>query len=336
MRHREVSGCLNPWKHHLWRLPSIPANKVVPSYPGKSKKCVALYPLFQTNEGDKSLEHHLVRAACWGRRSFLMFSDAVDLDVKIGFYVGDTVVDRVFPILEECGIDTDADVFIFKEEHFKGDPTTHLGKKLSIFCDKQFADYEWVVQLDCDMWLGSPNRKPYQFFDYIVNHEQNGVGAVKANLVGGGDGPHANIMDQHWHHCLLHSDDMQEKADEWIRRARELAGDITEAYLDASVFCTTCHGGIYAFPIKSFLQQKPEMCEWISRAGKFLQDDEATFSLWHMKGENLFCISSETGIPFCTEVGNLMEIRGQTDTVYFSHLGTFVQEWFWREDADAL
>lgn len=63
MRHRLLEGCLNPWKHHLWRLPDIPEGKQLKLYDYKNE-FLAFIPLFTTREGDHSLEHHIVRAAC--------------------------------------------------------------------------------------------------------------------------------------------------------------------------------------------------------------------------------------------------------------------------------
>lgn len=335
MKHRLTDGCLNPYKHHLWRLPSIPEDKWIESYDGDSRECIAVYPLFSILENDASLEHHLVRAASWGRRSFLLFSDAIDLDIKIGFYVGNKVTDRVFPLLEENGIDTEKDVFIMNEDKFKGDPVTHLGKKMSIFCDEQFLDYKWVVQFDCDMWLGSPNKKSFNFFQYIITHDQNGVGAVKA-WTEGFDPPFFDVNQKCWWHKLLDTDSKNEKIEAWMNRARELVGDVVEAYQDESRFVTDCHGGIYAFPIQHYHEEHPDLVDWIARAGKALQDDEAVFSLWNMMGESLFSITHETDIPFFGDILNYQYDRDDVDGVYFSHLGNLSGEWFWRADADAL
>ena len=335
MKHRKLEGCLNPYKHHLWRLPSIDEDRQPKTYPGKSKECIALYPLFQTHGDDASLEHHLIRAACWGRRSFLLFSDAVDLDIKIGFYVGDTVLETVTPILEENGIDVDDDIFIMDESKFEGDPVTHLGKKMSIFCDKQFLDYKWVVQFDCDMWLGSPKRKSFNFFQYIITHAKNGVLAITAYTDQNKKSHKFHIKDKCWWHNLLDTDNDKEKINEWLSRTRELSGDISEAYTGKNIKIPDCHGGTYAFPIQHYHKNYPELVDWIKRAGKLLQDDEAVFSLWNLKGEPLYSISDETGITFCGEMPQIKGLHENGD-IYFSHIGGFVEEWYWREDADAL
>ena len=61
--------CLNPYKSHLWGLPD--PVKPVTDYPGDSKEGIGIFPLFSTDsEGDASLDHHIVKSACWARRSF--------------------------------------------------------------------------------------------------------------------------------------------------------------------------------------------------------------------------------------------------------------------------
>ena len=331
-----LDGGLNPYKHHLARLPAIPKDRQIHNYPGASFDALVIFPLFQTNEGDQSLENHICNSACWARRSWLLFSDAIDLDIKIGFYVGDTVTDRVFPILQENGIDVDTDVFLLEEAPFEGNPTTHLGKKLSFFNDTQFADYDWVLQMDADMFLASPSREKNDFFAWFDGAEKKPY-AVRANIKGASQGDHRNIDHHHWWHCLLHSEDTQEKIEEWIARARTLVDDsVVDCYLDPTKYITTCHGGIYAFPLKHYQTEKRKDCEWIAKAGKLLQDDEATFSLWHMKGREFGCLSREQGIFFCTEVSNIYEAAEKANPTYLSHFATFYEEWKWREDIDAL
>ena len=337
MRQRELDGCLNPNKHHLWRLPSIPQDLWAEDYTGESREAIAFFPLFQTNHQDASLEHHLVRAGCWARRSWLKYSDAITHNIDIKFYVEDTVLDRIAPILQENGIDLDHHVILFDGNDFKGDPATHLGKKLSCFNNREFEEYNWILQFDCDMFLGSKPKAQCLAFEYIINHSMDGVGAVKANFAGRFE--QATIMNVHWHHVLLHNVSMQEKAEEWLNRAETLVSpEIVDTYYrKGNGFFTTCHGGVYAFPAHHYMRNHPEKCDWIAQAGRVLQDDEAVFSLWAMKGEPLFSMSDESGIPFCTEVGQLNEIREQAP-VYFSHLANLSREieWHWREDIDAL
>lgn len=335
MRHRALDGCLNPYKHHLWRLPDIPQERQLPSYPGASFRALALFPLFQTAPDDGSLEHHLVRSACWARRSWLLFSDAIDLDIKIGFYVGDTVLDIVCPLLAKNGIDVDTHVFLMDETDFEGDPHTHLGKKMAMWVDRQFSDYDWVLQFDCDMFLGSVEKSgQLPFFNYITHHDPI-PGAIAAyydtNRIN-----QRNLEDFHWWCKLDPSKDDAYQQQLWFTRAKELVPKyVVDKYRDNSKITGEVHGGIYAMPAKHMHQHQWDDCEWIAKGGRLLQDDEAVFSLWLSQGDPLFCIYHEMGVEFVTEV-NMIRDKREKSPVYFSHIGNIIEEWFWREDIDAL
>lgn len=338
MKHRKLDGCLNPHKHHLWRLPSIPKDRWIDSPRHVNKMCLAVFPLFIASSADDvSLEHHLVRAACWGRRSWLKFSDALGFGTQIGFYVEESAIERVEPLLEECGVDVDRDVFLFDGSPFEGVPRTHLGKKLSVFCDDQFSEYEWVVQLDCDMWLGSPSGKHYPFFSYIASHApSDGIGALTATSDECVAPPYPNIEDQHYWWKLLGDDASDtEKVKEWESRARSVAGSVVDAFIFDHIPLLEVHGGIYAFSPR-YLAERPKEQLWIKTAGRVLQDDEAVFVLWGLMERPLFSIVEETGLPLAVHARDIISAREKADRVYFSHLGDLDEEWYWRADADAL
>ena len=330
MIQRELDGCLNPYKHHLWRLPDIPVDRQPEPYQADSTRFLVVFPLFQTRPDDISLEHHIVRAACWARRSWLLFSDAIEMRIKIGFYVGDTVLDRVAPILEANGIDVDNNVFLLHEAPFEGEPITHLGKKLSVFNDSQFADYDWVLQMDCDMFLASPSRKRGEFFGCFREHA-DAIGAVKTSV------EKSVISEYHWYNYLIDTDSEDKAVAEWVDRAGRLVNEkVLEKYIIKELPIVNCHGGIYAFPAKYFSSAYPEAGKWLAKAGQLLQDDEAVFSLWATRGDTLFNISETVGIRFCTDLHLLERIHKAADPLYLSHIGHIHDEWLWREGFDGI
>ncbi|MYB02045.1 MAG: hypothetical protein F4118_08400 [Acidimicrobiaceae bacterium] len=332
---RDTKDCLNPYKHHLYRLPDIPKERQIPRYPGESFDALAIFPLFQAAPDDGSLEHHLVRAALWARRSWLLFSDAIDLDIKIGFYVGDTVVDIVFPILHKNGIDIDTEVFLMDETAFEGDPHTHLGKKMAMWVDTQFSDYDWVLQLDCDMFLASV-EKTHQLpiFEFFRNHEF--VPGAVASYYRKNKTNNRNLEDFHWYRKLDPTKTDEEQQQMWFNLARSfVSNDVLSKYRDSDMTTGEVHGGIYAMPAKHMHANQWEDCQWIAKAGKVLQDDEAVFSLWLSRDLPLFCIHAKMDVPFVTEIHLVKEDRNKSQ-VYFSHIGHIVDEWFWREDIDSL
>lgn len=333
MQQRLLEGCKNPCKIHMWRLPSIPTEKQIPAYTDDSHECLVIFPLFQIRREplDESLEHHLVRAACWAKRSWIQFSDAYDQRVQIGFYVGDTVVDRVCPILEECGEDPSR-IFIFKEAPFE-EVKPHLGKKMAMWGDEQFAEYKWVLQMDCDMFLASRERKKCNFFEYIINHQEI-PGSVCAFLKSYDASGHRRLQDYHWWQNIAEDDD-KTKLNIWRQRATQLTNDaIAGTFFRTNYFNAEIHGGCYAMPARHFRKNRKEDCDWIYQAGQLLQDDEAVFSLWHTKGGEMFSMTHETNISFAAQIESFMVDRERSDP-YFSHIGNMSHEIRWREDIDA-
>ena len=328
---RDTKDCLNPYKHHLFRLPDIPKDRQPASYKDDSKECLVIFPLFQTTPGDTSLEHHIVRSALWARNSWIQFSDAVNLGVKIGFYVGDTVLNRVIPILKNNGVDPDTHVFLMKEAPFEGDPCTHLGKKMAMWVDTQFSEYQWILQFDSDMFIGSKSKsKIIPFFEYIANHE----------LIPGAIASHKhetqNLHNFHWYKRLDIEQSDSANIKIWKNRAEQLVSELViRKYFDSNANVGEAHGGIYAMPAKHMHTEKWDECKWIAKAGKLLQDDEAVFSLWITQGKPMFSIYEEMDVPFCSEIQNLLKCREKKDP-YFSHIGHIYHEWAWRTDIDAL
>lgn len=325
---RDFEGCLNPAKSHLWGLPTL--NKETPNYPGESKRGLVIFPIFLTRPGDTSIEHHIVKSAAWARRSWIIFSDAEALDIGMKFYVELQVKDRVLSLLRENGMNTERDVLYFDGRDMEGEPQTHLGKKLSMFSDNQFKDYDWVWQMDVDMFLASPTRKKYPFFERVIEHEKE-IGAsevweLKKGIV---------LQDMHWWNYLLDAND-ETKTQEWLRRAAMLIDPKeVDKYLEPFTGRMSIGGGIYAFPAKTFLANRESDCEWIVRAGKIMQDDESVFSLWCAKGEKLFDIANYLQIEFDPRAEWVAKRYHHTDH-FLNHVGRMDYEYLWRKSFDSL
>ncbi len=329
---RDTKDCKNPYKHHLYRLPDIPSDRFPPRY-STVPKHLLLIPLFSSHGDCGGLLHHITRSACWARRSWMLFSDAMELGVKIGFYVGDISLDPILPILEANAIDIDTDVFIFDESKLDGDPVTHLGKKLAVFNDTQFANYEWVFQADSDLFLASPSREKGVFFSYFTDVPRE-IGAVVLHT-----SVKKAIGHFHWWGPILghKAFDEEAKVQHFLKKLTPLVDpDIRNAYEDASVPKHVCGGGLYAFPAKHFHANRPDDCKWIADAGKALQDDEAVFSVWGTKGKALFSVSELTGIRQVVDLDKFVAVHEQADPLYFSHLSNFNVEWVWRDGFDSL
>ena len=244
---------LNPFKAHLYRLPNV--NKPIPSYPGESKDGVVIFPMFLTDPKDTSIEHHIVRSACWARRSWILFSDAISLDIGFKFYVEMKVRERVIPILKENDIDVKKDVLYFDGSLFEQNEPVHLGKKLAFVYDDQFSDYTWVWQMDSDNFLASPSREKFPFFEKELNSPLELRVAETNQLF-----PYQSIEDLHWWWRIIKTESPTTKKDEkileWIRRAKLVAdGDIVDKYSQKGGVRIAVAGVIYAIPSKEFLRK---------------------------------------------------------------------------------
>lgn len=321
-------GLLNPAKQHLFNLPEevFPA----PDYPGESESGVMIIPLFLTRPNDGSLEHHIVKSAVWARRSWLMFTDAVDLDIPIKFYVERSVRKRALPLLQKYGIDTDKWVLYFDGKDTYGTPMNHLGHKLAFFNDKQFRGYDWVWQLDSDAFFASLDKTKFPFFEKSMKMPHNLTAIEYWKLA-----PEKTISDMHWHSFLLddsYSDEQRTK--EWISRAKSICDSgLVDKYLKPNNGMTGVSGGLYGFPAKKFLSEHKETCKWIENAGKVMQDDEAVFSLLIARGEEVTHLSDNIHIRSVADLNILNE--GHRNH-HISHFGRMDWEYNWRESFDAI
>lgn len=334
--------CLNYPKSHLWGLPDIPKDKFVPDYPGESRAGLVIFVLFQTDKDDGTLEHHAVRSACWARRSWLLFTDVIEMDIACKFYVEDSVSDRVFPILEASSIDVEKNVILFDGDPFMPDNNDffpHCGKKVAMYDDQRFAEYDWVLQADSDMFVASPQRKRLRIFEFLRKHPRT-LGMLNAF-----HGPVGETLDNFQFHLWPRI-----PAEQWFNRVRDLADeDLADLYRVGHKPIMRTHGALQFFPACEFMSNQMSDCEFIVSAGKRLLNDEAAFSLWSMYSElPIWSYSSHfrthqesTGDieVLAAELNDLQSTRDYVmdhgNGVYMSHVN-FPHEWLWRWDIDAL
>lgn len=335
--------CLNYPKVHLWRLPDIPKDKFVPSYPGDSKMGLVLFHLFsmqdpEIEEVDRTLEHHAVRSALWARRSWMLFTDVGDQDIACKFYVEQQVRGRVMPILEASGC-SESDVIFYDGEPFEPKHRvyrSHCSKKIAPYMDERFTDYDWVLLADADMFVASPERKKMRLFEWLRNQPRQ-LGCLSAHY-----GRVGETLDDLQFHLWP-----KLESTEWYHRVEELAGrDVMSIFRTGSDAILRTHGALQFFPSKAFHENRKADCQFIFDAGKSLLNDEAALSVWAMsQPENTiwsFALSlQEAEADSPVSVIEYEELRQTRDhviregDVYFSHFNV-PQEWLWRWDIDAL
>ena len=281
-------------KVHLWRLPDL--DEPMPQYPGESKDAIIICPIMEGGNNGL-IDDHIVRSACWALRSWLKFSDAVDLDIPVRFYVEDSplIKDTVLEILSENFV-PDNQILWYNGSHL--DSSKIFSKKHAIYNDEQFAEYKWVYALDADMFLASQSGAKYNFFERLIDRpEEIGLAEIHYNepyIMMGSKYYEASAKEVIGNDWFGDGD----KVSEWLDNVKELTGEsVVNVYLNDISKITVTKMPIIAYPARSFLNTRKSDCEWLIKAGNLLGHDEETMSAWEVMGKPLWDISKEVGIP---------------------------------------
>lgn len=282
-----------PDKIHLAQLPDMDVSQIPPRLEDSSTRGLVLLPIFLgfpnflPDRDDAA--HHVTRSAIWARRSWLMNTDALDYGIAVKFYVEEHVRDSAAPIFEKNFVD-EADILWFDGSQLEGtlgSGMTHGIKKCSSYNDDRFRDYDWIFDVDSDVFVISPDGEKYPFFrNFFNNCPENTVGACY-------------VRSPIYQSECLTPDDMgwslfeEDTPDAWKGRFEAIAGrDMLEKYFDPKVWIMTCNGSIIAFPAKHFMRERRTDCDFFVDTTRELLDLEATLSLWHSLGNPLYNITN--------------------------------------------
>ena len=259
---------IQPTKIHLGKLPDLTEYHIPPRPITVSKKGIVLLPLFKNPD---VIAHHAAVCACWAHRSWLRYSDAIDYGIEVKFYVDERVRDTAMPILQRNFIHDNDVIFHNNAEQFDvAYPTTAIQKAAS-YTDDRFADYDWIVDVDTDIFVMSPNREKLPFFRYffeICDTDKIGVSWVSIEEL--------TPSDLHWAGGLTKAE-----LNDWKSRFLKLAGEnIVDIYFDPQEAITTLNGGIIAVPAKHLQYSRWSDLEFIIKAARDLRDLEAGLSVW--------------------------------------------------------
>lgn len=311
------------WKHHYTRLPEMPANVLPLPYADVSKEAIGVFLIFDRFDDVPStgIEDWVVKSACWARRSWLHNTDAVELGIPLKFYVQESIKDRVRPLLAEYGIGG-KDIIYFDASDFYETRSLHFdgagAKQCAIYSDAQFADYEWVLQIDADMFMARPPgcEGVYPFFDFFINRTE---------------------ALSHWACVHLHGPKragelqwpVQQPSgtrDAWY----QLAGEMVNRNIDSGSMFTGLSAAITAFRAKHLFGNDHERLQWMSLAGRALQSDEGLFGLMDFAGIPIWGIMNQMRLSGVWGVQDLHRVR-EAGEFYLAHMG-LPQEWDWRAD----
>ena len=345
MRHTLRRHCKSIDKAHLWRLPEIQVPVDMSMSP--SKRGLLVFTLFKSHHRDDTVRHHDGLSACWARKSWLENTDAADFGIEAKFYVEEAVRDQAEIVFSQNHISED-DVLYFDGEPFEGDPLTRCGKKCSLFSDKQFADYDWVFQVDTDLFA-MRGRYPFPFFDRFFGHCTDPViGSLFIGYHETGP-PYPNISGKSWVRWMHGSDwdaelDNKNHVTEWVNRVKSLGGEgVVKNFLDSDTMFPEPQGALQSFPAKFFHENAYDDCRWLERTGKLLQTDEATLCLWYLLGNRSYSIRDELDIPVISSDLNLGadELEAykcfvRREIPFLFHFSTTLFESVWRRRIDAI
>lgn len=303
----------NKNKLHLTRLPDMLPEQP-PKYPGKSKKCIVLIPVYSSNTNIDDLVYVFARAAVWNRRAWLNLTDAIDLDIKVAFYVNTEAFDILAPVFNQFGINTASDIFLFDYENGSG----KWSKKTAVFNDKQFSQYDWLILIDSDNFIACKNKMKAPFFRYVIDRPiEKCIGVIRPSF-------YKNRAFQ------VALDSRSEKKIKCL-----VPPEVYKNMIDHKKDSINIHGGIYMFPSKFMHKKHPEDCHWIVKAGKLLNADEVVFETWwYLQEKNkIFDISNEFDIDLAINREPPDAIR---EKPYLFHLASTKVEWIFRHDTDSL
>lgn len=320
MRERENWSSL-PNKEHLARLPDLP--KPYPQRYQELTKAIVVIPLFSTHRDPTAIEDWLVRSALWARRSWLKFTDVADYNVAVKFYVEIESGERIIPILDANG---KPDIMLFHGAKFESDLKSNTGnKKVAVYADERFKIYDWVLIADADLFVASPDRNKMSFFQRLFERSPS-FGALRTSKPGDNG---ENTIKSNWLDAIDNKETVQEKKEEWIRRAKYvLTPWQLDGYLYPGADYKTCHNGLTTFPAKEYQSHYRECCEWLVYATGLLASDQCTLSMLDTKGHKVFDISDELNLDFVLD----WRVNELPDVPYFFHFNNYDAENLWRSD----
>ena len=275
-------------KIHLSSLPDLAADQVPQRTTQASKRGIVLLPLFEGYPEQDAVASHVAISAVWAWRSWLQHTDANEYGVEVKFYVEEKVRDSAMPILERNFVE-ERDIIWYSdglklEGVIPAENGWHTGgiKKAASYTDWRFQEYDWIFDVDSDIFIMSPNRETYPFFrNFFENCEDNTIGVSWINHGQEGITPY-----ELW--CQDKPDDY---VSGWKSRFETLSNrNMLESYFDPETAFMTCNGGIVALPAKHLMSYHRTTCEFLVRASRDLLDLEAALSLYSSLGNPIFSL----------------------------------------------
>ena len=329
MRDTDRTDCRHYSKMHLWRLPNLNMPQFRVENP--SKRILMLIPIFQKNPGRQFIAESGAISAIWAKHSWLKNTDAIENGIEIKFYLEDQAKAQAMPTFEANGIDME-DIILFNGVPFEGVPHNVFGKKCAAFTDMRFRDYDWILQIDCDVFAMSMDGDKLLFFEsFFQGCVEGEIGNLYCLVQ---EPPPSN-----WFRSILPPDTpIGECQAEWRRRSESLIGkENADKFWDPDAWTLAAGGGMHAFPAKHFMQHRLTDVEWFANAAQTMQDDEAVIALWHAKGNPVWNIKDKLEFPYLMIAPHISwrDYEGfqrltKSKTPFIFHYSTNPVETLWR------
>ena len=278
-------------KRHLRNLPDLESDQVMDGTVREKGKYLMLLPMFEGQRDKAYIAEHVALSAIWARRSWLRYSDALDYNVEIKFYVEERVKDQAIPVFDRNFVDS-SDVIFFNADklegvwpHVDGGFITGGMKKAASYNDYRFKNYEWVFDVDSDIFVLSPNKEKLPFFrTFFENCVADMIGVCWPNFP---KSPYPTPDNQGWM-----------RIPDWRERLEALSSpELADSFFDENTNFLICNGGIVAMPARYMMNERRETCEFLTTACRELLDVEAAMSLYAALGNPLFDVFQDQ--PIC-------------------------------------
>ena len=258
---------IDPLFAGYWRLPDLLEASPVPGTP--NPRCIAINQLFiDVNHRHQNLDA-FIRAMIHSRDTALKFTDAVSQGVEIKLYIEDVLRERFEETFHENHIDPDKDVLWFRApplEKTNNGVWAGFGKKLIPYWDERFADYDWVVVWDADIFF---QPLPNTMFEKLLNLEFRNIGYIYSKVIQ--RSKYGDMFDSVLNRALAKTGITRQALYEMM--------DIN----DDRFTMIKPSGCLWAYPAKHFHKEHQDFIEWIRQYGPYFGDDELIADHWSHK-----------------------------------------------------
>ena len=329
MRDRWFAG--NVDKAFFHRLPNLSGDLIPPSYPGKSKQAIVIFPLFFTHQRSHAPQAYYIKTACWARRTWLMYTDALELDIPIKFYVEDILYDEALPIFGENGID-ESDIIQHDASGLNPPPDRGPVKAKCLACcrDKRFMDYDWTLISDADLFLCKGLASGYDkfpFFQSLFNREKD-FGCGSAN-----DVPLSEVQLHHWLR-YYHVTDPKARREQGLKDIESFTSPEFIKKITSGMRMQIAHGALYILPTRQFFKRQRGELDRLYQAVRLIRDDEVAVGMWAaFRRKRMWSTKDDFGIPYMT---SRHRQAYQRYNIYFTHPNDQGSEYYWRKSIGSL